>query len=108
MEQNMAIGALISAGASILGGLLKGDEPEVKVAKEQAAAQKHISNNQVKMNADNNDTTLESQAMMYERSDISEQRWVDFAYDTAVPMGMFGAGFGHFPLPCGYGSGGCF
>lgn len=94
--------ALLDIGASIVDnvfGLFK-DDPAVAVAKEQASAQKHISNNQVLMNTDNNDTKLELTAMNYERSDISESRWLNFTYDTmSAPLSyQMPACHGYFPL----------
>lgn len=87
---------------SVVGGVLDffKEDPAVAVAKEQARAQKHISNNQVKMNDDNNDTKLELAAMNYERSDISESRWMNFTYDTmAAPMSyQLPPCHGYFPL----------
>ena len=90
---------MFGAIASAIGGIagLFKEDPAVKVAKEQAAAQKHISDNQLKMNSDNNDTKLELGAMNYERSDISESRWLNFTYDTmSAPISC------HVPPCSGY------
>ena len=95
----MALGAIITAGASIFDTLFGGEDPQVKVAREQARAQRHISDNQLKMNTDNNDTKLELGAMNYERSDISESRWLNFTYDTmSAPMSCQVPCSGYFPI----------
>lgn len=91
----MALGAIFSGLGSVL-NFFK-EDPAVAVAKEQARAQKHISDNQLRMNNDNNDTTLELGAMNYERSDISESRWMNFTSDTmSAPMSC------HVPYCSGY------
>jgi hypothetical protein len=93
----MALDAIGSLVGGVI-GLFK-EDPQVAAAKAQAAAQKHVSNNNVKMNTDNNDTKLEMAAMNYERSDISESRWLNFTYDTtSAPFSYHAPCSGYFPL----------
>lgn len=97
----------ISAALSIIPsifGLFKKD-PNVKINEIQARVSHHSIEASKEISKDNNQTLLkiaeinaetqtESLAMLLERSDISEQRWMDLAFDSCLGFGQPGFGLG--------------